>query len=296
MASTKAVESTDSAKAEEKAAKKLTEKDPRVMSLAQKFVELRRACPEIVKRQHSDGVKYKFAKIFDVYELLAPAMNEWGVDWEIIGEKATNTKENGDPCYFSSFVQHTRNGDRVVWIYEADLTIRWVNVDNPEETQEITLHALGTNDSGPDKAKGSAWTYCLKYYLFEKFNIDQGEDDPDNSDHRSDAPQNVQNGAQSARSAQGRQTPAQGQQSARNGSQTSQRGTGISEAQLTRLYKKGEACGMTAEHCNQRIRARYGHENPRDLTRQQYDEICTALDGAAAAKNQQPQGGEESAQ
>ena len=42
-------------------------KDTKGMNLAQKFVELRRACPEIVKKQHSDGVKYKFAKIFDVY-------------------------------------------------------------------------------------------------------------------------------------------------------------------------------------------------------------------------------------
>ena len=54
--------------------KKAPAKDPAVMSLAQKFVELRRACPEIVKKKHSDGVKYTFAKIFDVYELLAPAI------------------------------------------------------------------------------------------------------------------------------------------------------------------------------------------------------------------------------
>lgn len=268
-------------------------KDPRTMTLAQKFVELRRACPEIVKRQHSDGVKYKFAKIFDVYELLAPAMNEWGVDWEIIGEKSTNTKDNGDPRYFDTYVQHTRNGDRIVWIYEADITIRWINVDRPDDSQEITLHALGTNDGGPDKAKGSAWTYALKYYLFEKFNIDQGEDDPDNADHSSDAPQNAQNGQQGGRNGQGGQTPRQGQQAARNGSQAPQRG-GITEAQLNRLYKKGEACGMTADNCNQRIRARYGTDNPLALTRQQYDEICDALDRAAAARNQQ--GGEANAQ
>lgn len=193
-------------------------KDVKSMNLAQKFVELRRACPEIVKRQHSDGVKYKFAKIFDVYELLAPAMNEWGVDWDIVKETATRHHENGDDKFFDSFIQHTQNGDRVVWVYEADITISWINVDNPDEMQEITLHALGTNDGGPDKAKGSAWTYCLKYYLFEKFNIDQGEDDPDSSDHCSDAPQTPQNGRQSAQRQQGNGQPRQ--QSARNGSQS----------------------------------------------------------------------------
>ena len=32
--------------------------------------------------------------------------------------------------YYSSFTQHTRSGDRLVWVYEADMTIRWTNADN----------------------------------------------------------------------------------------------------------------------------------------------------------------------
>lgn len=261
-----------------------TAKDPKSMNLAQKFVELRRACPEIVKKKHSDGVKYTFAKIFDVYELLAPAMNEWGVDWDIVSEEATRHYENGDPMFFSTYIQHTRNGDRVVWVYEADLTLRWVNVDNPDETQNITLHALGTNDGGPDKAKGSAWTYCLKYYLFEKFNIDQGEDDPDNNDHGSDAPQN------------GRQSSGNnnGGTNTRTGANTSQKGSQrtLSDAQMNRLYKKAEACKMSKEATDKRIREKYKLENPAAMTREQYDEICASLDNFA----QQNQGGQENAQ
>ena len=267
-------------------------KDVKGMNLAQKFVELRRACPEIIKKQHSDGVKYKFAKIFDVYELLAPAMNEWGIDWDIVKEEATRHYDNGDAKFYDSFIQRTKNGDRVVWVYEADITLRWINVDNPEETLEITLHALGTNDGGPDKAKGSAWTYCLKYYLFEKFNIDQGEDDPDNSDHSSDAPPAGQNGRQNAPQTQGGGNGQPRQQSARNGSQSSQRGTGLSDAQLNRLYKKAEACGMTKEATDNRIREKYNHDNPADLTRAQYDEICASLDAAAAKKKEEQQDAE----
>lgn len=265
-------------------------KDPKNMSLFQKFVELRRACPEIVKKKHSDGVKYTFAKIFDVYELLAPAMNEWGVDWDIINEEATRHHENGDPMFFSAYIQHTKNGDRVVWVYEADLTLCWVNVDNPNDSQEITLHALGTNDGGPDKAKGSAWTYCLKYYLFEKFNIDQGEDDPDNSDHGSDAPQAPQNGRQNAGTYRSGQTTTQRTNAPQNGSQGQQRT--LSPAQMNRLYKKAEACGMTKESADKRIREKYGHENPAAMTREQYDEICASLDAYA----QQNQGGQANAQ
>lgn len=155
-------------------------KDVKSMNLAQKFVELRRACPEIIKKQHSDGVKYKFAKIFDVYELLAPAMNEWGVDWDIVKEVATRHHENGDAKFYDSFIQHTRNGDRVVWVYEADITLRWINVD-------------------------------------------QGEDDPDNSDHSSDASPAGQNGRQNAPQPQGGGNGQPRQQSARNGSQSAQR-------------------------------------------------------------------------
>ena len=160
----------------------------------------------------------------------------------------------------------------MVWLYEADLTIRWVNVDNPEETQEVTLHALGTNDSGPDKAKGSAWTYCLKYYLFEKFQIYQGEDDPDNHDYSSDAAYNRQNGQQ--------------QQWTGNGAQ---RSTGLSDAQLNRLYKKAENCGMSKEATDRRIREKYNQDNPAALTRAQYDEICASLDAAAAKKKEEEQ-------
>lgn len=249
------------------------------LTLQQKFVELRKAVPAITQKQHSDGVKYKFAKIFDVYELLTPAMNEHGVNFDIIAEKATRHAENGDPVYYSNFTQHTRSGDRLVWVYEADMTIRWTNADNPEDMLEVTLHAIGTNDGGPDKAKGSAITYCLKYYLFEKFGIDQGDDDPDNQDHTSErapgqnAPQTrtaPQNGAGNT------QPPAQTGQTGRSGAARP-----LSDAQLTRLYRKGEAAGMTQEAVNGRIAQQYGQQDPHNLTRQQYDEICGQLDAAA---------------
>ena len=273
--------------AEEKKAPAPAKKDTKSMNLAQKFVELRRACPEIIKKQHSDGVKYKFAKIFDVYELLAPAMNEWGVDWDIVKEVATRHHENGDAKFYDSFIQHTRNGDRVVWVYEADITLRWINVDNTEETQEITLHALGTNDGGPDKAKGSAWTYCLKYYLFEKFNIDQGEDDPDNNDHGSDAPPAATYGYQNAPRQQGGANGQQRQQNAQSGTQNAARSAGLSEAQINRLYKKAEACGMSKEATDKRIREKYKKDNPAALTRDQYEEICGSLDAAAAKQKEE---------
>ena len=45
------------------------------LTLRQKLVEMRKACPEIVKKQHSDGVSYKYAKIYDVWEKITPIIS-----------------------------------------------------------------------------------------------------------------------------------------------------------------------------------------------------------------------------
>ena len=254
----------------------------KALTLQQKFVKLREAVPAIVQKKHSDGVKYKFAKIFDVYELLTPAMNAYGVNFDIIAERASIHDERGNAIYYHNYIQSTRNGDRLVWVYEADLILQWTNADDPDDTLEVTLHALGTNDGGPDKAKGSAWTYCLKYYFFEKFGIDQGEDDPDNNDYS--------DGGYIQRQQQNRSTEPQNSAKGKS-TRTNQNGrTGaprlLSDAQLDRMYKKGELAGCTQKQIDDRILQKYGQQDPHNLTREQYEEICNALDAAVEAKKE----------
>lgn len=252
--------------------------DTQKLTLQQKFVKLREAVPAIVQKAHSEGVKYKFAKIFDVYQLLTPAMNQFGVNFDVVGEYATRHDANGDDLYYHSYEQTTRNGKRTVWVYEADLTLRWTNADIPEDIQEVTLHAIGTNDGGPDKAKGSAWTYCLKYYFFEKFGIDQGEDDPDMNDLGGSATPQPQNQATGARSGGGSINTRPREENARargNGAEG-----GLSDAQLDRMYAKARVAGFTMDQIDARIDQKYGLQNPRNLSREQYDEICNALDAA----------------
>ncbi len=66
-----------------------------------------------------------------------------------------------------------------MWRYEADLKLCWTNADHPEEKNYSDIHVVGTNEV-PDKAKGAAWSYGLKYYLLNKFNIVQATtEDPD---------------------------------------------------------------------------------------------------------------------
>ena len=275
-------------KAKAPAETKKTTKPDKPLTLQQKFVKLREAIPAITQKKHSDGVKYKFAKIFDVYELLTPAMNEFGVNFDIIAEVATRHDANDNALFYHSYNQQTRSGNRVVWVYEADLTIRWTNADDPTDTLEVTLHAIGTNDGGPDKAKGSAWTYCLKYYLFEKFGIDQGDDDPDHNDHGSEAPpQAGQNRGTAPQNGTGGRNTQAAPQSGQNRTTGAQKP--LSDAQLSRMYKKGADAGHTQEQINERIVEKYGQTDPHNMTREQYDEICKALDAKAK------QGGQENA-
>ena len=142
------------------------------MTLQEKFVEIRKAIPALVKRRYNENVDYDFLKIDDIYRFLTPAMNEFGVNFDIVDETATNTDENGN----QGFVRYISGVN--YWLYEADLKLLWTNVEDSQDFKEIKIHAIGTNEM-PDKAKGSAFTYALKYYFFNKFTIDQGGDDPD---------------------------------------------------------------------------------------------------------------------
>ena len=179
--------------------------------------------------------------------------------------------------YYHNYQQQTRNGSRSVWVYEADLTIRWTNADDPDDTLEVTVdpspNAMWQFTTRPDKAKGSAWTYCLKYYLFEKFGIDQGDDDPDMKD--------LSDGQTAPQGAAGQPTGARNGGGGRNTQQAQNAPRPLSEAQLSRMYRKGEAAGYAKAQIDKWIGERYKQQDPHNLTREQYDEACNILDTTA---------------
>lgn len=244
----KATETTSKAAPKAKAA---APGEPYKLTLREKLVELRKACPKITKENTGDGVKYKFNKIDDVWARIVPVMNEIGIDFEICEEIATKHAPNGDLVYVSEIATKTYKGaERLMFCYECDLKIKWTNLENEDDVIETVVHAIGWNDD-PAKAKGCAHTYALKYYLFERFSIDQGEDDPDQFDN----------------SAAGRAPKP------------------LTDAQMQRLYKKGEACGMAPEAVNQRIWEKFGKQNPTTLTIDEYNGICASLDAYLAKIN-----------
>ena len=141
------------------------------LNLTQKMIKIRKMVPKLLRKRYSEEVPYDFVRLDDVYEYLTPALNKYGVDFEVLGEASTQLDASGNPAYLTPFGN--------MWRYEADLKLCWTNADHPEEKNYSDIHVVGTNEI-PDKAKGAAWSYGLKYYLLNKFNIVQATtEDPD---------------------------------------------------------------------------------------------------------------------
>lgn len=150
------------------------------LNLNQKMIKIRKKLPALIRKRYSEEVDYDFVKLDDINQFLTPALNKYGVDFDIIREIATQADESGRPVFL------VRDGN--IWRYEADLEICWINADHPEEKLTSVIHLVGSNDVA-DKAKGTAITYGLKYYLLNKFNIPQnGEEDPDMRGKREEQP------------------------------------------------------------------------------------------------------------
>jgi hypothetical protein len=215
------------------------------LNLQQKFLKLREAIPKLTKQDHGTGVKYKFNKISSIYEFLTPAMNKYGVNLTISGEHPTMRDANGQPLYYRTFQQ----ANRTCWIYESDLDITWTDVDTLKQ-ERVTLHAIGESDHGPDKAKGSAWTYCLKYYLLEKFTIDEGDGDPDNKDLSGKSQETMPN------------------------------------EKLEYMYIQGAAAGFNEEYIKDWLIKRYKVKNEHYITTEQYNEAFNILAEQANKKKE----------
>lgn len=56
------------------------------LNLQQKLCRIRKKIPALVKKRHSEEVDYDFTKIDDIYRFLTPALNKYGVNFEIYEE------------------------------------------------------------------------------------------------------------------------------------------------------------------------------------------------------------------
>lgn len=151
------------------------------MNLEQKLAKIRKKMPLLLKKNHNDEENYDFATLDDIYESLTPALNKYGVNFDIVKEMPGQYDAGGNPVYMSL----DKDG---YWRYESDLELSWTNIDNPKEVNHVVTHIVGTHEI-PDKAHGTALTYGLKYYFRNKFCMRQlgsVQEDPDGMEYGTD--------------------------------------------------------------------------------------------------------------
>lgn len=100
-----------------------------------------------------------------------------GMNYSIVSHDAVTAKvrpvlvENG-VLYYPVDIQSAQDGNRT----QVKLTVRFVNVDKPEEYFDVP--SLGYGIDQQDKGPGKAISYAVKYALLKTLGLETG-DDPD---------------------------------------------------------------------------------------------------------------------
>ena len=79
-------------------------KNYQYLNLEQKMLRIRRKMPTLLKRFYNDEADYDFATLDDIYEAMTPALNKYGVNFDIVREIPTQYDES-----LSFYVNDRRN-------------------------------------------------------------------------------------------------------------------------------------------------------------------------------------------
>ena len=80
------------------------------MNLNQKMIRIRKKVPKLIRKRYSEDVTYDFVKLDDIYECLTPALNKYGVDFDILSERPTQMDEQA--LWYEDELQKEINEDR----------------------------------------------------------------------------------------------------------------------------------------------------------------------------------------
>ena len=83
------------------------------MNLNQKMIRIRKKVPKLIRKRYSEDVTYDFVKLDDIYECLTPALNKYGVDFDILSERPTQMDEQGNSVFLASDVYKRQGQFRV---------------------------------------------------------------------------------------------------------------------------------------------------------------------------------------
>ena len=65
------------------------------MNLNQKMIKIRKKIPALIRKRYSEDVDYDFVKLDDINQFLTPALNKYGVDFDILREIPTQQDASG---------------------------------------------------------------------------------------------------------------------------------------------------------------------------------------------------------
>lgn len=142
------------------------------LNLYQKIVKVRSSIGKINK-DSTAGKGSKFSYDYVSGSLILSKIKE-----EMNNQKLIFTPLIKDKNYKQIDTTNRYGKPETNYIVELDLTYKWINADNPEETLEIPFYAIG-EQSDPSKAFGTALTYSERYVLLKMFNLPTDEDDAD---------------------------------------------------------------------------------------------------------------------
>ena len=150
------------------------------MNISQKLIEVRKSVPYLQKE--SKSFQYAYVGSSQVLGALKLKMDELQLLLipRVTGHKVTEST-------VEQFEKDTNNVTKRTTTYftELDMTMTWVNAENPEETIDCPWYGQGVDTAG-EKGPGKALTYAEKYFMLKFFNIPTDKDDPDSFQKKHD--------------------------------------------------------------------------------------------------------------
>lgn len=181
-------------------------------------------------------------------------------------------------------VEETESSPRPVWRITDDGCADWACRKIAEEKTELDrITALG--ESQIEKIQQRIDAAQRRYENGTRFLTGKLAEYFETVPHKTPQQSQKQHtGAQNGNRQGNTQPQAQNGQTGRSGAARP-----LSDAQLSRLYRKGEDAGYSQQSINDWILKKYGQQDPHNMTRAQYDEACAAMDNA------KQQGGQDNA-
>lgn len=204
------------------------------LNIYQKLIEVRKVVSYLKKE--TEGSQYKYNPSSQVLMSVKDKMNEVNL---LLIPAITDKRVNQSSIeYYDKDGRPTKR--TITYFTELDMTMTWVNADNPEEKIVIPWYSQGVDIAG-EKGVGKALTYAEKFFILKQFNIATDKDDPD---------------------------------SVQKDEQIKQ----LSPSQVNRLFAIAKSKGVDTAGVKAVLMKDYKKTQAEDLTKQEYDEMIKRIE------------------